>query len=354
MMNLLNPVTEDMIRLLNLNDNSLVLDIAGGTGEPGITIACKLKNGKVVITDLAENMVAIARENATKKNKNVKKIMKKSTLFICQILFVTIVFAQTAIPYGDNKKIGKYISINGVRHYYEVYGNGTPLLLIHGNGTGIKGWAPQIEYFSKKYKVYAIDSRGRGKSDLGKDTLSYMQLANDMAVFIKKMNLDSVYIVGKSDGGIIGILMGIYCPRHIKKIVAFGANMWPDSTALYTACVEDIKKERRNADKMLAAKDTSQNWYLTQQKNRMMEFQPHITAEDLQKIKVPVLVMSCDRDLIREEHTFFIYKNIPKSDLCILSGETHYITKQNPDLFNAMVDKFLAQPYKGNEARFTK
>jgi len=276
----------------------------------------------------------------------------RTILYTILLLTTTKVFSKTNIPYGDNKEIGKYININGIKTYYEVYGTGTPLLLIHGNGSGIKGWAAQIEYFSKKYKVYAVDGRGRGKSDLGKDTLSYIQLANDMATFISLMNLDSVYVLGKSDGGIIGILLGIYYPQHISKIVAFGANMWPDSTALYTACVDGIKIDRRNADRMLAAKDTTKNWYLVQQCNRMMEFQPHITAEDLHKIKVPVLVMSCDRDLIREEHTFFIYKNIPLADLSIFPGETHFVTRQNPELFNTTVDGFLSRPFKDSASRY--
>jgi len=276
----------------------------------------------------------------------------RAVLFTIILSGATKAFPQATIPYGDNKAVGKYINVNGVKHYYEIYGTGAPLLLIHGNGSGIKGWAAQIEYFSKKYKVYAVDGRGRGKTELGKDTLSYMQLANDMATFISQMNLDSVYVVGKSDGGIIGILLGIYFPQHIRKIVAFGANMWPDSTALYTACVDGIKKDRQNAERMLAAKDTTKNWYLVQQCNRMMEFQPHITAEDLHKIKVPVLVMSCDRDLIREEHTFFIYKNIPLADLSIFPGETHFVTRQNPELFNTTVDRFLSQPFKDNATRY--
>ncbi len=284
----------------------------------------------------------------------MNKTIKLSLIFALLFSLNSQSFAQNSIPYGDNPTVGKYISINGVKHYYEIYGNGTPLLLIHGNGTGIKGWAAQIAFFSKKYKVYAIDNRGRGKSDLGKDTLNYMQQANDLAKFIQLMKLDSVDVVGKSDGGIIAILMGIYYPQHIKKIVSFSANMWPDSTAAYSQGVEDIKKERAHADKMLTLKDTTQNWYLIQQRNRMMEFQPHISAQDLHQIKVPVLVMSCDRDLIKEEHTFFIYKNIPLANLAIISGERHGISRQNPDLFNATVEKFLTEPFKGNDFRFTK
>ncbi|WP_317897077.1 alpha/beta fold hydrolase [Aurantibacillus circumpalustris] len=262
--------------------------------------------------------------------------------------------SQNKTPYGDNKEVGKYVVLNGVKHYYEVYGNGTPLLLIHGNSTPTRGWAPQIDFFSKKYKVYSIDCRGRGKSELGKDSLTYMQQAKDLAEFIKAMKMDSVYIVGKSDGGIIGILLGIYFPEHIKKIVAFGANMQPDSNSLYPSTVLEIHHEREKADKMLAVKDTAKNWLIEQQRNRMMEFQPHITSADLHKIKIPVLVMSTDRDLIKEEHTFFIYKNIPFANLCILSGEKHGVAKLNPDLFNKTVDTYLSQPFKANAFRFSE
>jgi pimeloyl-ACP methyl ester carboxylesterase len=277
--------------------------------------------------------------------------MKTAAHFFA-LLFCLQLSAQTTIPYGDNKNAGKYISLNGVKHYYETYGEGKPLLLIHGNTTGIKGWAPQIEFFSKKYKVYAIDCRGRGKSDLGKDTLSYSQQAEDITAFIKLLKLESVSVIGKSDGGIIAIMMAIYHPEHLEKIVAFSANMQPDG--LYPESVAEIKAERLNAEKMLAVKDTSKDWELERQKNRMMEFQPHITAEDLQKIKIPVLVISTDRDVIKEEHTLFIYKNIPKANLVFISGEGHRVPRQNPKLFNEAVDKFLSEPFKEYGDRFKK
>lgn len=260
--------------------------------------------------------------------------------------------AQIGIPYGHNIEAGKYITLNGVNHYYEVYGTGKPLLLIHGNSTATRGWGPQIAYFSRKYKVYSIDCRGRGKSALGKDSLTYMQQARDMKAFIAQLGLDSVCVIGKSDGGIIAILMGIYFPEHLKKIVAFGANMEPDTNALYPYSVNEAHNERVKADKMLLAKDTTKNWLIEQQRNRMMEFQPHITAAELRRITVPVLVMSCDRDVIKEEHTFFIYKNIPKANLCILPNEKHPVARLNPDLFNTTVDKYLSDPFMEYEERF--
>lgn len=274
-------------------------------------------------------------------------------LFLHLLLFFSLYSFSQTIDYGNNSLIGKYIQVNDIKMYYEIYGEGESLLLIHGNKTGIKGWAPQIESFKKHYKVIAIDCRGRGKSELGKvDSLTYIQQAKDISVFIEKMKLDSINIVGKSDGGIIGILLGIHYPKHIKKIVAFGSNMQPDSTALYPETITEIKSERIHAEEMLVKNDTSQNWKIEYLRNKMMETQPHISAEDLHKIKAPVLVMSCDRDVIKEEHTFFIYKNIPNANLSIFPGEVHGVTRKNPELFNNTVIKFLKESFRDNLYRF--
>lgn len=279
--------------------------------------------------------------------------MKKRILLLYFIIFLTYSsYGQEKIEYGNNTKVGKFIQINDIKMYYEVYGEGKPLLLIHGNKTGIKGWKPQIDYFAKKYKVFAVDCRGRGKSELGKDSLSYKQIANDLSQFVTQMNLDSINILGKSDGGIVGILMGIYYPEKINKIVAFGSNMKSDTTALYKATLEEIKKERIFADQMIAKGDTSQNWKIEQQRNRMMEFQPNISSEELNKINVPVLVMSCDRDVIKIEHTLFIYNNIKFSNLSIFPGELHRVTRENPDLFNETVDNFISKPFVNDSERF--
>ncbi len=263
----------------------------------------------------------------------------------------SVVWAQS-VTYGDNATAGKFVTLNGVHIYYETYGSGAPLLLIHGNNTPIRGWKPQIDYFSKKYQVIAMDCRGRGKSELGQDSLTYFQMASDAAALIKILGLDSVTVIGKSDGGVVGLLMGIYFPEKINKIVAFGTNMTPDTNCLYPETVNSIHKDRILAEEKLAQKDTTKNWLVERQKQRLMEFQPHITAADLGKIKVPVLVMSCDRDVIKEEHTLFIYKSIPKANLSIFPGEFHRVATLNPELFNATVERFIERPFTDNAARF--
>lgn len=274
---------------------------------------------------------------------------------ICLSLILIIgtwLTAQAQETYGNNPKAGKYIMLNGVRHYYECYGSGTPLLLIHGNKSATAGWAPQIRYFSAKYKVYSLDNRGRGNSELGNDSLSYLQMAKDVAEFIRIMNIDSVDIIGKSDGGIVALMLAIWYPQHIRRIVAFGANMDPGPTALMEASVNEIHDERVKADRMLQSHDTTLNWKVEQQRYRLMEFQPHISASELSTIQLPVLIMSTDRDLIRESHTMWIYRNIPGASLCILNGCTHGVAKQNPDLFNSSIDRFLSNPVRDESFRY--
>ena len=133
-------------------------------------------------------------------------------LLLC-FLSITSAYAQPAleeIPYGNNKEAGNFISINGARLYFEIYGQGEPLLLIHGNGGNIAFMKYQIEYFSRKYQVVVMDCRGRGKSELGNDSLTYMQMTKDIAGILDYLKLDSAYIVGRSDGGIISLLLAIY------------------------------------------------------------------------------------------------------------------------------------------------
>lgn len=277
----------------------------------------------------------------------------------CRLLFICILFsiaanAQTTvteIPYGNNNVAGNYITLDGAKLYYEVYGKGEPLVLIHGNGGNIEYMKPQIEYFSKKYKVIVPDCRGRGKSELGNDSLTYAQMAKDISGILDYLKIDSAYIVGRSDGGILTLLLAIDFPKKVKKAVAFAANLSPDSIGLYPFSYEEIKTDRRNADEMLAKNDTTKNWKVIQQRNRMMEFQPHITKTDLGKIKCPVLVMTTDRDVIPEEHSLFIYRNIQKGNLCILTGEKHSVTKNNPELFNSVVAKYLTDEFKGDDLR---
>ena len=257
-------------------------------------------------------------------------------------------------PYGHNAAVGKYAQVNGINMYYEEYGSGEPLLLIHGNGGDIRSMANQIDYFKSNYKVIVADSRGHGKSELGTDSLTYVQMADDWDGLVEFLKLDSVNIIGWSDGGIISLLMGINQRSPIKRIVAMGANLRPDTTAVYPWAPNDVFKMLDDVSAMIQKHDSSRNWDLIKQQLDLLLFQPNITHEQLGRIACPVLVIAGDKDIIREEHTVEIYQNIPRAQLCIMPGETHFAPAKDPEVFNAIAEKFIAKPFNRPDSNWTK
>lgn len=257
-------------------------------------------------------------------------------------------------PYGKNTAVGKFAEINGAKIYYEEYGKGEPLLLIHGNGGSIESMGNQIDYFKSKYRVIVADNRGQGKSELKTDSLTFVQIAKDTEELVNRLKLDSISIIGWSDGGIVGLQMGISGKSKIKKIVAMGANLRPDTTAIYSWAVKDLQNMRKMIISKIKEKDTSENWNLMKQISGLLADQPNILVKDLSKIKAKVLVMAGDRDVIRNEHTVEIFENIPKAQLCIMPGETHFTPASSPEVFNALANKFLSEPFKRPDSDWTK
>ncbi|GAA4280006.1 alpha/beta fold hydrolase [Gaetbulibacter aestuarii] len=289
--------------------------------------------------------------------------MKKN--FNPVILFLTIsifgiVNAQVKmnfkfdIPYGNNQDVGKFVEINGAKIYYEEYGKGEPLLLIHGNGADIHSMGNQIDYFKSKYRVIIADNRGQGKSELKTDSLTYTQIAKDWDGLVQFLELDSINIIGWSDGGIIALKMGINNKSKIKKIVAMGANLRPDTTAVNSWAPKSVRERDVEIMKKIAKGDRTQNLNLSHQLLGLLLNQPNISHKDLQKIKAPVLIIGGDRDIIKNEHFVEIFENLPKAQLCIMPGETHFTPASNPELFNEIVYRFLSKPFRRPDSNWTK
>lgn len=256
-------------------------------------------------------------------------------------------------PYGNNESVGKYAEINGTKIYYEEYGEGEPLLLIHGNSGNITTMGNQIDYFKNKYRVIVADNRGHGRSELNTDSLTYSQITKDWEKLVNHLKLDSISIVGWSDGGIVGFKMGISGETKIKKIVAMGANLRPDSTAVNAWAVNDVQKTKKMIESKIEEGDTYADWSLQKQFVGLLADQPNIPTSDLSKIKAKVLIIAGDEDIIRNEHSVEIYENIPDAQLCIMPGETHFTPASTPQLFNEVVNKFLSEPFKRPNSNWT-
>ncbi|GAA4326607.1 alpha/beta fold hydrolase [Mucilaginibacter gynuensis] len=252
--------------------------------------------------------------------------------------------------YGRNKAVGKYADIRGIRMYYEVYGKGEPLLIIHGNGGSINNFLYQIPYFAKKYQVILADSRAQGKTIDHKDSLSYEMISDDLDALLDHLRIKNANVIGWSDGGIEGLLLAINHPDKVKKLAVTGANLRPDTTAVdpflqkmvmdaYHKGVDSLKTINQPA---VALKDHLKLLHL-------LTHEPHIKIEDLKKITCPVLVIGGDHDVINTRHTLEIFENIPKAYLWIVSDSGHATPLNYKDLFNKVVGDFLNKPYRSIE-----
>lgn len=275
------------------------------------------------------------------------KIMKPALLLVTLLLFgISHAQSQLETPYGNNPAVGNVMEINGAKIYYEQYGEGEPLLLIHGNGGRIKSSAKQIEYFKRNYRVVIPDTRGHGKSELKTDSLTFRQQANDLEVLVQRLQLDSLHIVGKSDGAVISIMMGINNNVKIKRIVAWAGNLRPDTTAVHAWAPKSVRKGWESAKRMINSGNTSPYWNRRYQRYGLLLFQPNISHLELKKITAPVLIIAGDRDIIKNRHSIEIFDNIPKSQLCIIPGATHFAPYRQADRFNRIVDRFISEPFK--------
>jgi pimeloyl-ACP methyl ester carboxylesterase len=274
--------------------------------------------------------------------------MKNIFLFTFAVfILVGKMFAQNTpsvnrIAYGNNPKVGKYANIRGINLYYETYGQGKPLLLIHGNGGSIRDWRYQIPYFSKTYKVIAVDSRAQGKSQDSSVVLNYEMMADDFDALLTHLKIDSAYVIGWSDGGINGLLLAIRHPEKVKKLAITGANLVPGTSAISADGIKAISADLaklRAANQDAATKNTIKLLH-------MMEIEPHIPLTDLHKIKCPVLVMGGDFDVIKPAHTLQIFENIPQAYLWIFPESGHGTVHRYKDEFNKKVLHFFTHPYK--------
>ena len=197
------------------------------------------------------------------------------------------------------------ILVNNVKLYYEVYGEGQPIILLHGNQETHEIFDKLINKLKDNYKVYAIDSRCHGKSENPID-ITYNLMCDDIIEFIKKLKIDKPILYGFSDGGIVGRLMSIKEPQILSKLIVSGANITPDVLTPFFALITKIM------------------YFFTRSKYiKMMLNEPNIPVEDLQKITIPVHVLAGEKDVIKFEHTKLIANNIKNSTLEIIKNENH-------------------------------
>lgn len=197
------------------------------------------------------------------------------------------------------------LRIRNIELNYEQYGQGKPLVLLHGNGEDHTIFQEAISLLATHFTVYAIDSRSHGKSTKV-ETLHYEDMADDVYQFIVSLQLEKPIVYGFSDGGIIALLLAMHHSSILSRIIISGVNIHP----------KGIKTKWRHLFRFC-------HFFTRSAQLKLMLEEPNISHQDLEKIQIPVDITAGEKDMIAYPHLVEIYNHLPKGNLIIFPKETH-------------------------------
>lgn len=220
--------------------------------------------------------------------------------------------------------------------HYQEKGEGEPLILLHGNGEDGSYFKHQMDYFSSKYRVIAVDTRGHGQSPRGNAPFTIAQFAEDLHDFMDELGISRAVILGFSDGANIAMKFVLRYPERVKALILNGGNL--NAKGVKATTQIPIEIGYRIASKFATK---SSNARKNAEMLGLMVNDPNIEPEALTKITVPTLVICGTKDMIKESHTKEIARGIPNAKLAIVKG-SHFIANENPKVFNRVVENWLS------------
>ena len=248
-----------------------------------------------------------------------------------------------------------HVMANGVNYYYEIHGEGEPVLLLHGGLGSIDMFRDLVlPALAKERQVIAVDLHGHGRTTLGDRPINLIDIGNDLSVLLKQLKYGAVDVVGYSFGGGAAFRLAVQHPEHVRRLVmisagyaqtGFYAEMLPQQAAVSSALFEMMKGTPMYVSyKAVAPKPEDFPRLL----DRMGEYMrnPYDWSEDVKKLQMPVMIVFGDSDMYRPEHVVSFYQllggglkdagwqreHMSKNRLAILPNVTHYDMFLSPQL----------------------
>lgn len=289
--------------------------------------------------------------------------MRKRSLIVAGILSLSLMLGQSQAdamryfmqgdklgsptPYGNNVAVGSYIDVGDAKLYYEVYGEGKPIFIFHGGGVGSAYELGRIiDDLRYENQVIVVATRGHGRSEVGRDPLTYEQKANDMATVIRSLTKAPASIISFSDGAYTAYKLAAMYPELVERVVAIGAGTLKKGYFSGEMKIEDLQKvdpEFMEIELQIRPEpERTQEFYDSYMKfwNKMS-----VGEEVFSKIKCPVLLMVGDEDdhapvvTVLEAHQM-----IPNSRLCVIPKAWHGCFNDNYDVSRPAILQFITAP----------
>ncbi|WP_207515396.1 alpha/beta fold hydrolase [Longitalea luteola] len=251
-----------------------------------------------------------------------------------------------------------YAAVNGLKMYYEVYGNGKPIVLLHGSYMNIPmNWAHIIPMLAKDRKVIVAEMQGHGRTrDIARE-FSYEAMADDVSGLLKHLKIDSADILGYSMGGGIAFQFAIRHPEQVRRLVVLSGTYthdgwWPDVEASYPSITADMFEGTPIQKQYDSLGNDPAHFAEFVKKVISIDLKPYDWSKDVKNIKAPLFMAIGDADGVRYEHALELFRakgggkmgdihGLPKSRLAIIPGTTHIGMMYRTDWLIPMITDFL-------------
>lgn len=274
------------------------------------------------------------------------------SLLSTAILISAISFAQSSSPKGN------YVSVNGMKMYYEVSGKGDPLIVLHGAYMNIPTMGKIIPTLAKTHKVYAIEFQGHGRTNDIDRPITYQNLADDVAAFMDAVGLKKSDVFGYSVGAEVGLQLAIRYPDKINKLIAASAaydlNGWqPEFTAAIPQMTVEMIVTMPFAEDYRKLAPNPDGFPELARKLIQLEKEPMAWEQDVRAIKTPVLIITGDADVMTLEHSVALFrllgggvmgdmgKPLSPSRFAVLPATSHTAVITQIDLLIGFIEPFL-------------
>lgn len=292
----------------------------------------------------------------------------KTTCFVLTILILAACNSKkgtennmSTLATENTTKSKGYSEVNGLKMYYEIYGQGKPLVLVHGGGSTIQTTFEKIiPLLAKNRKVIAVELQAHGRTSDRNVDLTFEQDADDIATLLKNLNIDKADFFGFSNGGTTTLQIAIRHPEIVDKMILGSALAKRNGVPnwfwgfMEQAKLENMPEQLKVGYKKVAADTNGLQVMHDRDAKRMVNFKD-ISDEQIKSIKAPTLIIIGDKDVITPEHAIELHRQITNSELAIIpGGHGEYIGEvttikpdfKESDLVVPMIEKFLNKKEK--------
>ncbi|MBO6813375.1 MAG: alpha/beta hydrolase [Rhizobiaceae bacterium] len=273
-------------------------------------------------------------------------------------LVIAVVLVVCGPAAAQTQSSGNLAGVNGMQMYYEVSGEGDPLIVLHGAYMNIPSMGEIIPALAETHRVYALELQGHGRTTDIDRPITYQNLADDVAAFMNVIGLEKADVFGYSMGANTGLQLAIRHPEKVDQLIAasvsYDVEGWQPAFRefLPQLTVEMMTSMPFAEDYKKLAADP-EGFPALVEKLIALEHEPMAWEKEVRELKAPVLIITGDADMVTLEHSVAMFrllggggmgdmgKPLPASRLAVLPATSHTAVIGQADLLQNIIEPFL-------------